>query len=71
LNFFPRTEGEKACVFEHGAGQNENSCWLAPEVYHRRMIDETAIRSRYEAMRPGLDERERRLLAAAEARTAG
>ena len=35
------------------------------------MIDETAIRSRYEAMRPGLDERERRLLAAAEARTAG
>ena len=35
------------------------------------MIDETAIRSRYEMMRPGLDERERRLLAAAEARTAG
>ena len=35
------------------------------------MIDETAIRNRYEAMRPGLDERERRLLAAAEARTAG
>ena len=35
------------------------------------MIDENAIRSRYEAMRPGLDERERRLLAAAEARTAG
>jgi hypothetical protein len=35
------------------------------------MIDEVAIRSRYEAMRPGLDERERRLLAAAEARTAG
>jgi hypothetical protein len=34
------------------------------------MIDETATRSRYEAMRPGLDERERRLLAAA-ARTAG
>jgi hypothetical protein len=35
------------------------------------MIDETSIRSRYEAMRPGLGERERRLLAAAEARTAG
>ena len=35
------------------------------------MIDEVAIRRRYEAMRPGLDERERRLLAAAEARTAG
>src|SRR6516162_741953 len=35
------------------------------------MIDETAIRNRYEAMRAGLDERERRLLAAAEARTAG
>jgi hypothetical protein len=35
------------------------------------MIDETAIRSRYEIMRPGLDERGRRLLAAAEARAAG
>jgi Rhodopirellula transposase DDE domain len=35
------------------------------------MIDEIAIRSRYETIRPGLDERERRLLAAAEARTAG
>jgi Rhodopirellula transposase DDE domain len=35
------------------------------------MIDETSIRNRYEAMRPGLGERERRLLAAAEARTAG
>src|SRR6266478_8227252 len=35
------------------------------------MVDETAIRSRYEIMRPGLDERGRRLLAAAEARTAG
>src|ERR1700726_652392 len=44
---------------------------LAPEVYYGRMIDETAIRSRYEAVRPGLGERERRLLAAAEARSAG
>jgi hypothetical protein len=35
------------------------------------MIDESAIRSRCETMRLGLDERERRLLAAAEARTAG
>src|SRR5712671_8054787 len=35
------------------------------------MIDETAIRSRYEIMRPGLDERARRLLAGAEARAAG
>ena len=35
------------------------------------MIDENAIRSRYEAVRAGLGERERRLLAAAEARTAG
>src|SRR3984893_3777428 len=35
------------------------------------MIDENAIRSVYEAVRPGLGERERRLLAAAEARTAG
>jgi hypothetical protein len=35
------------------------------------MIDETAIRSRYEAMRCRLDERERRLFVAAEARTAG
>jgi hypothetical protein len=45
--------------------------WFEDEVYHGHMIDEVAIRSRYEAMRPGLDERERRLLAAAEARTAG
>jgi DNA-binding phage protein len=35
------------------------------------MIDERAIRSRYEAMCWRLDERERRLFAAAEARTAG
>lgn len=35
------------------------------------MIDENAIRSRYEAMRSSLDERARRLFAAAEARTAG
>jgi hypothetical protein len=35
------------------------------------MIDETAIRSRYEAMRRCLDERGRRFHAAAEARTAG
>jgi hypothetical protein len=35
------------------------------------MIDETAIRSRYELVRSGLDERARRLLAAAEARAAG
>ena len=44
---------------------------FAHAVYHGRMIDESAIRSRYEMMRPGLAERERRLLAAAEARTAG
>jgi hypothetical protein len=35
------------------------------------MIDETAIRNRYEAMRSRLDERDRRGFAAAEARTAG
>ena len=35
------------------------------------MIDETAIRSRFEAMRSRLDERERRLFTAAEARSAG
>jgi Rhodopirellula transposase DDE domain len=35
------------------------------------MIDETAIRLRYEALRVGLDERGRRLFAAAEARAAG
>ena len=35
------------------------------------MIDETAIRQRYEALRAGLDERGRRLSAAAEARAAG
>ncbi len=45
--------------------------YFRDEVYHGHMIDETAIRRRYEAIRPGLDERERRLLAAAEARTAG
>jgi hypothetical protein len=45
--------------------------WFEDEVYHGHMIDEVAIRRRYEAMRPGLDERERRLLAAAEAHTAG
>jgi DNA-binding phage protein len=35
------------------------------------MIDEPAIRARYEALRAGLDERGRRLFAAAEARAAG
>src|ERR1700753_215772 len=35
------------------------------------MIDETAIRGRFEALRPRLDERGRRLFCAAEARTAG
>ena len=35
------------------------------------MIDETVIRGRFEAMRGSLDERGRRLLAAAEARSAG
>jgi hypothetical protein len=35
------------------------------------MIDETPIRTRYEAVRPALDERGRRLCAAAEARSAG
>ena len=39
--------------------------------YHGHMIDETAIRNRYEALRAGLDERKRRLFAAAEARAAG
>src|SRR3989442_1004372 len=35
------------------------------------MVDEISIRLRYEAMRPLLDERGRRMFAAAEARTAG
>jgi hypothetical protein len=35
------------------------------------MIDETAIRLRFEALRPSLDERGRRLFAAVEARAAG
>ena len=35
------------------------------------MIDERAIRERYEAIRDQLDERGRRLFAAAEARSAG
>jgi Rhodopirellula transposase DDE domain len=39
--------------------------------YHGHMIDETAIRNRYEALRAGLDERKRRLFVAAEARAAG
>jgi hypothetical protein len=39
--------------------------------YHWWVIDETAIRNRYEAMRACLDERARRLFAAAEARAAG
>ena len=44
---------------------------FAPDGYHGGMIDETAIRDRFEAMRVRLDERERRLFAAAEARSAG
>ena len=40
-------------------------------IYLGGMIDETAIRQRYEALRAGLDERGRRLFAAAEARAAG
>jgi DNA-binding phage protein len=44
---------------------------LGDDVYHDPMIDETAIRKRCEAMRSRLDERERRLFAAAEARSAG
>jgi hypothetical protein len=39
--------------------------------YHEGMIDETAIRSRFEAMRARLNEQDRRLFAAAEARSAG
>jgi hypothetical protein len=35
------------------------------------MIDETAIRLRFEALRPSLDELGRRLFAAVEARAAG
>ena len=54
-----------------GAGTGWGIPWLAHDVYDGRMIDEKAIRSRYETMLPGLDERERRLLAAAEARAAG
>ena len=40
-------------------------------VYHEGMIDETAIRSRFEALRRRLDERGRRLFCAAEAQAAG
>jgi hypothetical protein len=40
-------------------------------VYAEGMIDETAIRGRFEALRPRLDERGRRLFCAAEAQTAG
>ena len=41
------------------------------DAYQVGMIDETAIRSRFQTMRPNLDERGRRLFAAAEARSAG
>jgi len=41
------------------------------KFYHEGMIDETAIRRRYEALCSRLDERERRLFAAAEARAVG
>ena len=44
---------------------------LGAKFYHEGMIDETAIRRRYEAMCSRLDERERRLFVAAEARAAG
>jgi hypothetical protein len=44
---------------------------IDPVVYHGGMIDGTVIRSRYEAMRPRLDERGRRLFCAAEARSVG
>lgn len=37
----------------------------------RAIIDERTIRTRYEALRPYLDERGRRLFAAVEAQTAG
>lgn len=40
-------------------------------IYSRRMIDEAQIRSRYRAIRPSLNERGRRLTAAAEAKAAG
>jgi len=49
--------------------------WGIPERLYRRycrcMIDELAVRTRYEALRPCLDERGRRLFAAVEAQTAG
>ena len=44
---------------------------IAADGYHSGMIDEAAIRDRFEAMRVRLDERERRLFAVAEARSAG
>jgi hypothetical protein len=40
-------------------------------VYLARMIDTAAIASRFEALSPFPDERERRLFAASEARAAG
>ena len=40
-------------------------------VYTRSMVDVTAIRQRYLALSPHLDERARRVFAASEARTAG
>ena len=40
-------------------------------VYTVMMIDESSLRVRFEALRPSLDERGRRLSAAAEAKAAG
>ena len=40
-------------------------------LYHFEVIDESAIRQRFEALAPVLDERGRRRFAAAEARSAG
>src|SRR5271168_1411208 len=42
-----------------------------PERYHRQMIDVAAIRARFAALSPFLDERARRLVAASEAKAAG
>jgi hypothetical protein len=43
----------------------------AVQSIHEGMIDETAIRGRFDTLRPRLDERGRRLFCVAEARTAG
>jgi hypothetical protein len=66
----------RAGDFGNLTGQKREPGFISPEhtiagAYCSAMVDENSIRLRYEAMHACLDERGRRLFAAAEARTAG